>query len=81
MKKHRHMVTYEEKYLLFELMTTKNALAAAYSNFDNATDPYLIDSSIYALNSVQKKYMFLLERAKASNLEIPQEIEMYEGPH
>ena len=67
-------VNYEEKYLLSELKSTRNALAAAYSNFDYALDPYLIDSSIYELNSVQKRYMFLLERAKESNVEIPAEM-------
>ena len=53
MKKRKTSVNYEEKYLLSELKSTRNALAAAYSNFDYALDPYLIDSSIYELNSVQ----------------------------
>ena len=74
MKKRKTSVKYEEKYLLSELKSTRNALAAAYSNFDYALDPYLIDSSIYELNSVQKRYMFLLERAKESNVEIPAEM-------
>lgn len=64
MKKKNKPVSYEEKYLLTELKQTEDALAAAYSNFDNAVDPVLIDSCIYELNSIQKRYVFLLNRAK-----------------
>ena len=42
----------------------KRALAAAYSNFDNATDPDLIDCFIYQVNSEQKRYKYLLQKAK-----------------
>ena len=75
MKKNKDLVTYEEKYLLSELTQTRNALAAAYSNFENVTDPDLIDSSIYQVNSAQKRYKFLLNRAREVNLEIKYEIE------
>ena len=44
--------------------TSKRALAAAYSNFDNATDPDLIDCFIYQVNSEQKRYKYLLQKAK-----------------
>ena len=64
MKKKKKFVTYEEKYLVSELLQTRNALAAAYSNFENVTDPDLIDSCIYQVNSVQKRYKFLLEKQK-----------------
>ena len=43
---------------------TKRALSAAYSNFDNATDPDLIDCYIYQVNSEQKRYKYLLQKAK-----------------
>ncbi len=43
---------------------TKAALSAAYANFDNATDPDLIDCYIYQLNSEQKRYKYLLQRLK-----------------
>ena len=79
MKNQKTSVSYEEKYLLAEIKSTKAALAAAYSNFDYAIDPTLIDSCIYELNSVQKRYIFLLERAKESNIDISCEI--IEGPH
>ncbi len=74
MKKKKTFVTYEEKYLAEELLQTRNALAAAYSNFENVTDPDLIDSCIYQVNSVQKRYKFLLDKAKEANLTIKCEI-------
>lgn len=74
MKKNKHCMTYEEKYLISELQQTRNALAAAYSNFENVTDPDLIDCCIYQVNSAQKRYKFLLERAREANLQILCEI-------
>ncbi len=76
MKKNKSFMTYEEKYLLSELEQTRNALAAAYSNFEYVTDPDLIDSCIYQVNSAQKRYKFLLERAREVNLEVKCEISM-----
>ena len=52
------------QYLLQEINLTKRALVAAYSNFDNATDPDLIDCFIYQVNSEQKRYKYLLQKAK-----------------
>ncbi len=74
MKKKKTFVTYEEKYLAEELLQTRNALAAAYSNFENVTDPDLIDSCIYQVNSVQKRYKFLLDKAREANLTVLCEI-------
>lgn len=59
---------YDEKYLLQELMMTKKAMYTAYSNLDNVTDPDLIDCYIYQLNSEQKRYNYLLAKAKESQL-------------
>lgn len=64
MKKFENSITREEKILKDELLKTKLALESAYSNFENVIDPDLIDSSIYELNAVQKRYKFLLKRAK-----------------
>lgn len=63
-------VTYDEKYLMQEINMTKAALNAAYANFDNATDPDLIDCYIYQLNSEQKRYKYLLQKAKESEIYI-----------
>ena len=51
LKKNNKPVTQENQYLLQEIALTKRALSAAYSNFDNATDPDLIDCYIYQVNS------------------------------
>ena len=64
LKKEKESLSYEEKYLLEEIATTKIAIDVAYSNFDNAIEPDLIDCYIYQLNSEQKRYKYLIERAK-----------------
>ena len=66
--KKKKPATYDEKYLLQELMMTKKAMYTAYSNLDNVTDPDLIDCYIYQLNSEQKRYNYLLVKAKESQL-------------
>ena len=63
-KKGTELMSYEEKYLLEEIATTKIAIDVAYSNFDNAIEPDLIDCYIYQLNPEQKRYKYLIERAK-----------------
>ena len=64
LKKDTEPLSYEEKYLLEEIASTKIAIDVAYSNFDNAIEPDLIDCYIYQLNSEQKRYKYLIERAK-----------------
>ncbi len=51
-----------------ELAQTRYALEIAYSNFDNVTDPDLIDCYIYEVNAVMKRYKYLLEQAAEMNL-------------
>lgn len=77
MKKKKTFVTYEEKYLLLELEQTQNALAAAYSGFEYVTDPDLIDSCIYQVNSAQKRYKFLLDRAHEAGISLVSVSEEY----
>ena len=55
-----------------ELAQTKYALEIAYSNFDNVTEPDLIDCYIYEVNAVLKRYRYLLEQAAKMNL-LPEE--------
>lgn len=50
--------------LLKEIAETKSELDSAYAKFQNVVDPDLIDSSIYEVNAVQKRYKFLLRCAK-----------------
>ena len=42
---------------------TRQALEIAYAGFDYAVDADLIDSYIYEINSLQKKYEHLMELA------------------
>lgn len=55
-----------------ELARTRYALEIAYSNFDNVTDPDLIDCYIYEVNAVLKRYRYLLEQAAETSL-LPEE--------
>ena len=58
--------------LLSDLEKTKKALEIAYAGFDNVTEPDLIDCYIYEVNSVLKRYKFLMEQAAALSL-LPEE--------
>ncbi|MCH5259942.1 MAG: YaaL family protein [Lachnospiraceae bacterium] len=51
-----------------ELAQTRYALEIAYSNFDNVTDPDLIDCYIYEVNAILKRYKYLIEQATEKNL-------------
>ena len=64
--------------LLSDLEKTKKALEIAYAGFDNVTEPDLIDCYIYEMNSVLKRYKFLMEQA-AAILPLPEEIHI--PPH
>lgn len=54
----------EHEILREQLSETRCAMETAYSNFENVLDPDLIDCYIYELNAAQKRYKFLLARAK-----------------
>lgn len=58
--------------LLSDLEKTKQALEVAYAGFDNVTEPDLIDCYIYEVNSVLKRYKFLIEQAASLSL-LPEE--------
>lgn len=64
MKRFKKRVSPEQEALMAEIKQTKLALETAYSNFENSLDPDLIDSYIYEVNAVQKRYKFLLRQAK-----------------
>ena len=50
--------------LLQEINRTKQQMDYAYSNFQTAMDPDLIDCYIFESNAACKKYHFLLKKAK-----------------
>lgn len=66
--KHSPKPVYEERAktlkecILEDLEKTKFDLETAYSGFDNATDPDLIDCYIYEVNSIMKRYKYLLNQ-------------------
>ena len=55
--------------LLSDLKITKTALDDAYSNFEQVVDPDLVDSYIYEVNAVQKRYHFLLKQVQMMDLQ------------
>ncbi len=71
----------QRQRLMEEMKKTKQAMDAAYSNFDNVTDPDLIDCYIYEVNAVLKRYKFLKQQADKLDLP-PAEIaeSLYEEP-
>ena len=62
----------QKNSILADLNKTRLALEDAYTGFDNVTDPDLIDCYIYEVNSVLKRYKFLLEQAAKIN-SLPEE--------
>lgn len=57
-----------ENSILDAIAKTRFALENAYAGFDDATDPDLIDCYIYEVNSLLKRYRFLLHQAEEMNL-------------
>ena len=58
-----------KEQLLIDLKMTKTALNDAYSNFEQVVDPDLVDSYIYEVNAVQKRYHFLLKQMQLLELQ------------
>ena len=58
-----------------ELAQTRYALEIAYSNFDNVTDPDLIDCYIYEVNALLKRYKYLIDQAADKTL-LPEETQL-----
>lgn len=62
----------EKNDLLDDISKTRYALEIAYSGFDYVTEPDLIDSYIYQVNAILKRYKYLIEQAAKLNL-LPEE--------
>jgi hypothetical protein len=50
--------------LELEIAALQQSLETANSNFENVSDPDLIDSCIYELNSLSYRYQYLLRQIK-----------------
>lgn len=47
-----------------EIETLQQSLETANSNFDNVSDPDLVDSYIYELNALSFRYKYLLRQMR-----------------
>ena len=55
----------DERHTLLEgLCQTRTLIAQAYSGFNNASDPDLIESYVFEINALQARYSYLLRRVK-----------------
>lgn len=50
--------------LLCSLSGTRQEIAQAYNRFNFASDPDLVESYVYEINSLQCRYNYLLRRVK-----------------
>ena len=64
MKKKMDNLFLARQELLNEIEEIKISLETAHSNFDNASDPDLVDSCIYEMNAIQYKYKYLLKQMR-----------------
>lgn len=56
---------------------TRQDLNLAYAGFDNALEEDLIDSYIYEINALQKRYKHLTDLAAAEELPLEQELNVH----
>ena len=54
----------EQQDLLQSLAATRLQINQAYSGFDTAHDPELVESFVYEINALQSRYSYLLRRIK-----------------
>lgn len=57
-------VTKAREQLIKEIEDLKQALETANSNFENVSDPDLIDSYIYEINAISFRYRYLLKQMR-----------------
>ncbi|GIM45997.1 hypothetical protein DNHGIG_15460 [Collibacillus ludicampi] len=63
----------EERLLIEEIEKAKEEWLQAQSRLDCVTDPELIDHAIFLIEAAEKKYMYLLRKARKQGIvkEIP----------
>jgi len=54
----------ERRELFDAIKNTREQLRLARISFNNASEPELVDASIYEINSLQAQYSYLLRKAK-----------------
>lgn len=68
-KRKKDAITLLKEQLLEEIETLKQSLETANSNFENVSDPDLIDSYIYEMNALSFRYRYLLRQVKQLDVE------------
>ena len=63
-KKRENARDQERRALLEGLGQTRTLIAQAYSGFNTARDPDLIESYVFEINALQSRYSYLLRRVK-----------------
>ncbi len=58
-------LTAERQELMASLSDTRVRINQAYSGFNAVADPDLIESYVYEINALQKRYSYLIRRVKA----------------
>mgnify|MGYP001302797747 CR=1 FL=1 len=56
---------------LESVVRARDEWTAAKNYFEMVSDPDLVDHAIYMLEAAERKYMYLLKRAKTEGLESP----------
>lgn len=59
---------YENYELISEVKKTMKELKDAEIYFQSVTDPDLVDHAIYKLESLRKKYIYLIKKAKKDGI-------------
>lgn len=63
-KRKKDAISLAKEQLLEEIETLKQSLETANSNFENVSDPDLIDSYIYEMNALSFRYRYLIRQVK-----------------
>ena len=53
-----------KEQLINEIEAVQQSLETAHSNFENVSDPDLIDSYIYEMNAISYRYRYLLRQIR-----------------
>ena len=64
----KNSTSVKEEALLREIQAAQRDMDQALQNFENASDPSLIDSCIFDLNAAQMRHKYLMQKAKSMSL-------------
>ena len=60
----------EQDELLSALAETRSALEGARLSFENASEPELVDATVFEINSLQARYNYLLRRVRETGCRV-----------